>query len=105
MDRRTLLSKIVPAVLVSPGLVLVKPGVWQWRTAKGEFIPINKIEDSHLLNIERMLRGDGRQEYDLPGKEDAHIRILQEVAARRLRTKPAIFATRGKDRRADRGED
>lgn len=32
-----------------------------WRTRDGREIPIRKMDDDHLLNAERFLRGDGEQ--------------------------------------------
>lgn len=100
LSRRSLLGVLA---LVPIATKLGPRSEYVWRTAEGEEIQIKALEDGHLLNIERMLRGDGRQSYEQPNRDTAHVMIIQEVARRGLRTRPALWATRGS--RQDVGDD
>lgn len=74
MDRRAFLGKLlaIPAAVVAlPFIpssirgnhVKVESTVGEpvWITAANQEIPISKLEDGHLLNIERMLRGESNK--------------------------------------------
>lgn len=97
--RRSFLAGLV----ASPVALAAFPGIpveYVWRTATGEMIPISKLGDNHLLNIERMLRGDGAQGWYWPAdepigegrltKREEHKLILKEVVRRGLVTREAL---------------
>ena len=95
MDRRSFLAKLagVP-VLVAAGAALPADASAaaerRWTTATGALIPYGQLTDDHLLNIERMLRGDGAQTYRRANRESEHRAIVAEVARRGLVTLPAL---------------
>lgn len=93
LTRRGLFGSLVPvsvAAIVLPSMTIPAHDEWVWRTAAGEDLRLPDIKDSHLLNIERMLRGDGRQLYEKENAAEAHVIIIQEIARRGLRTRQAV---------------
>lgn len=103
MNRRSLLGKLaqlpaVAAVAVVPLKAEAPDHVW--HAADGRVIPYRELTDNHLLNIERMLRGDGLrgtqwlddesigEGHGAKGAE--HRAILAEVTRRGLATRPAF---------------
>lgn len=90
MNRRSLLGKIAALPLV--GLVQVPASVDKtqhavWTTADGRQIPFTQLTDNHLLNVERVLRGDSWMRYNREDKDVQHARALGEIVRRGLRTK------------------
>ena len=57
-----------------------------WRTMYGKLIPLSQIEDRHLRNIERFLRGEGNIPVNLASPRVIHWRsvILSEMLRRGL---------------------
>ena len=64
-----------------------------WTSTDGTEIPLIRLEDTHLQNIERMLRGDGsKQPESLTDEETVrqHGMVLREMSRRGLSPLPWI---------------
>lgn len=92
MNRRNLIKAlaVAPTVALVPRFERINAELI-WRTADGEAIPLSKIEDNHLRNIERYIRGDGSRVPPEGWRAEFHLPVVQELARRGLVPKPAYL--------------